>query len=574
MSDKIIKCEINNQEVQVKEGTSVISAFKKLDQPIAHYCWHPGLSVAGVCRLCMVEIEGMPKLQIACNTEVKAGMKISNQSEKVKSTVKWGLEFHLINHPLDCPICDQAGECELQEQYMHFGQYNPSMAERKVKKRKVVDLGSKIVLDSERCILCSRCVRFTDEVSKTHELGIFNRGDKSEIGIFKDKPLENEYAVNTVDICPVGALTSKDFRFRQRVWYLKTAESICTGCSTGCNIKVDYNEEGLFRVQPRYNKEINGYWMCDKGREMYRLPNKAGRLLQAKVPLTDLENGKIKRADNKADFSDSAKRPMQADSSSKTNTAFSSQFLEPVEALKEIRKLFLDKSHSNQKNSRGEKDQNSPPKTSLRFQGAGLVLTAQYTMEEYEDFISFFLDYLGAKNSIYYWKNNPESFDDFDGLLLRGDKNPNTKGLLKILNEKQTLNPWENLQIRLEKGELDTLWIAGPENQKVYPDIEEKIKYFESHCKHVIWWTAHPLPVSDLRKIRQIPMKTFIEKEGTFINFTETAQKIKALPAFVPSALSLSESVLVLKGEELKKPDLPFLKTMKTNYFPYRKKVL
>ena len=184
-ANKKIKCEINGQKVEVQKGTSIIEAFKDLKQDIAHYCWHPGLSVAGVCRLCMVDIEGVPKLQIACNTEVKEGMRISNQSEKVRKAVHWGLEFHLINHPLDCPICDQAGECELQEQYMRFGQYNPHMAEKKVKKRKVIDLGPKIVLDSERCILCSRCVRFTDEVSQTGELGIFHRGDKSEIGVLK-----------------------------------------------------------------------------------------------------------------------------------------------------------------------------------------------------------------------------------------------------------------------------------------------------------------------------------------------------------------------------------------------------
>ena len=171
------KCTINGKEVEVKEGASVIEAFKASGQEIAHYCWHPGLSIAGVCRLCMVEVEGNPRLQIACNTQVQEGMAISNQSEKVKETVKWGLDFHLINHPLDCPICDQAGECGLQNQYMKFGQYTPEMAERKVKKRKVVDLGSKIVLDSERCILCSRCLRFTDEVSKRNERGIFNRGD-------------------------------------------------------------------------------------------------------------------------------------------------------------------------------------------------------------------------------------------------------------------------------------------------------------------------------------------------------------------------------------------------------------
>lgn len=176
------KLKINGKEVEVPAGSTIIQAYKASGQDICHYCWHPGLSVAGVCRLCMVQIDGVPKLQIACNTEVKEGMVVNNNSEMVKDTVKWGLDFHLINHPLDCPICDQAGECGLQDQYMEFGKYDPEMAERKQKKHKVVDLGPTVVLDSERCILCSRCVRFTDEVTKTSELGIFNRGDKSEIG--------------------------------------------------------------------------------------------------------------------------------------------------------------------------------------------------------------------------------------------------------------------------------------------------------------------------------------------------------------------------------------------------------
>ena len=527
MSKKMIKCKINNQEVEVPEGTSIIEAFKNLDQPIAHYCWHPGLSVAGVCRLCMVDIEGIPKLQIACNMEVKEGMTISNQSEKVKEAVKWGLEFHLINHPLDCPICDQAGECELQEQYMNFGQYSPNMAERKVKKRKVIDLGPQIVLDSERCILCSRCVRFTDEVSKTHELGIFNRGDKSEIGSFKDRPLDNNYSVNTVDICPVGALTSKEFRFRQRVWYLKTADSVCVGCSTGCNIKVDYNEEGLFRVRPRYNKEINGYWMCDKGREVYSLPNKKGRLLEAQVP------------------------------SSGHSRAGGDLSLSSVKVLQKIKEQFL-------MDKKEDKNANNV-----------LILTAQYTNEEYESLISFFLDNLGTTKDIFYWKNNPENFNDFDGLLLRGDKNPNTKGLLEILENKKALNHLENLESQFSAGKINTLWVAGPENQKVYPKLEDKIKYFESHCENIIWWTAHPLPVSDLQNTWQIPTKTFFEKEGIIVNFSGIKQKIQAVEVLVPTALSLSESVTLLKGEELKKEEPPFLKpSMKTNYFTGKKKVI
>ena len=277
------KIKVNGQDLEVAAGTTIIQAYKQANIDICHYCWHPGLSVAGCCRLCMVQIEGMPKLQIACNTEVRDGMVVNNTSEVVKETVKWGLDFHLINHPLDCPICDQAGECGLQAQYMRFGQYDPEMAEPKVKKHKVIDLGPTVVLDSERCILCSRCVRFTDEVSKTKELGIYNRGDRSEIGTAPGVPLNNNYSLNTVDICPVGALTSKDFRFRQRAWYLKEADSICPGCSTGCNVKVSYNEEGLWRVKPRENQAVNGYWMCDVGRNTYKFVNLKARLINAKV---------------------------------------------------------------------------------------------------------------------------------------------------------------------------------------------------------------------------------------------------------------------------------------------------
>ncbi len=277
------KCTINGKEVEVKEGTSIIKAMVDAGERIAHYCWHDGLSVAGVCRLCMVKSKEIPVLQIACNTMITEGMKVNNTSAKVRDAVKWGLDFHLINHPLDCPICDQAGECGLQDQYMEYGKYDPEMAEHKQKKHKVVDLGPTVVLDSERCILCSRCVRFTEEVSKTNELGIFNRGDRSEIGTHEGVQLDNKYSLNTVDICPVGALTSKDFRFRQRVWYLKDAETVCNGCATGCSVKTYYNKEGFFRVKPAYNEKVNGHWMCDEGRDIYKFVNKETRLMRAQV---------------------------------------------------------------------------------------------------------------------------------------------------------------------------------------------------------------------------------------------------------------------------------------------------
>ena len=566
MSKKLIKCEINNQVIEVPEGTSVISAFKKYEQSIAHYCWHPGLSVAGVCRLCMVEIEGMPKLQIACNTEVKEGMKINNQSEKVKAAVKWGLEFHLINHPLDCPICDQAGECELQEQYMRFGQYNPNMAERKVKKRKVVDLGSKIVLDTERCILCSRCVRFTDEVSKTKELGIFHRGDKSEIGVFKDKPLENDYAVNTVDICPVGALTSKDFRFKQRVWYLKQTPSVCIGCSTGCNIELDYNEEGVFRMLPRYNEKINQHWICDKGRALYSLPNPKNRLLMPVIPL----DGSLNSAkENSAQLSISSlfstlkEEFLKACKENRKQTSFL--------ALQALRTFFVEK----------QKD------VSIH---STLILTAQYTNEEYKDFISFFLKKAGTVKDIYYWQNNPASFEEFDGLLLRGDKNPNTKGLLKILKEQKAFQVYEDLASRVKKEslskqttmssslpkEISVAWVAGPENQTVYPDLKEKVKYLEDHYDHVIWWVAHPLPVKNLKKTWQIPTKTFAEKTGSFVNALGIEQKIQSIAkAFSPVAVDLSETALLLNGEDVKRTSSLFFKDpLKTNFLTSRKRAL
>ena len=597
----MIKCEINGQNLEVPQGTSIIEAFKKLELDIAHYCWHPGLSVAGVCRLCMVDIEGIPKLQIACNTEVKEGMKISNRSQKVRQAVHWGLEFHLINHPLDCPICDQAGECELQEQYMRFGQYSPHMAEHKVKKRKVIDLGPKIVLDSERCILCSRCVRFTDEVSQTGELGIFHRGDRSEIGIFKDKPLNNNYALNTVDICPVGALTSKDFRFRQRVWYLKTSPSLCPGCSTGCHIFVDHNEEGLFRVRPRYNQEINGHWMCDKGRGMYALSNRKGRLTEVLPPadfMTEGYDNHLKKEPkpwtklrSEGNFLGGGTKPLTFDPVKKAKT---------ISVLKKIRSLFIEGPGAG-----------SPVAVEKKKHKHDLVLTAQYSNEEYGDIISFFLDHLGTKEDIYYWQNNMDSFSDFDGLLLRGDKNPNTKGLLQVLDRfgvpsivSPSPSPDKGTKSQSkEQGTVESpalraknrapssvpcdsqvLWVAGPENQKAYPDIEQKLKQFEAHYDHIVWWTTQTLPVSSLKKTWQIPTKAFFEKEGTFVNFQGREQKTHPLGCFVSSALCLSESAQVLSGRELESLEPAFLtgklpvssvaEEMKSNHLTLKKRAL
>lgn len=524
------KCTINGKEIEVKPGATIIEAMYQMDEPIAHYCYHPGLSVAGVCRLCMVEIEGNPRVQIACNTAVTEGMKVNNTSAKVKDAVKWGLDFHLINHPLDCPICDQAGECGLQDQYMEFGKYDPEMAERKQKKHKVVDLGPTVVLDSERCILCARCVRFTDEVSKTYELGLFNRGDRTEIGTVEGTQLDNKYSLNTVDICPVGALTSKDFRFRQRVWYLKDAETICTGCSTGCNVKVYFNKEGMFRVKPVFNEKVNGHWMCDEGRDVYKFLNKEARLLM----------GRQGRNGNWTEMA-------------------------PGAAAKEAHKVLA--------HHQGD--------------SIALVLTAQYSVEEFEAIVSSFVNTHKTKN-IFFWVNNLQSFDDFDGLLLRGDKNPNTKGLLQVLEKHGLTKPWTDLKAAIDKGSIKTLVVAGPENQAVFPDLKERIAEL-SKVANLIWLQAgHNKDLENLKNHAiLIPLKTFVEKDGTYVNYQGIAQKVKKATTIVSQALTLTQAATLMAGQELtvntkvetfveteRRPDEVMLEHRKKNEFVFKRGTL
>jgi NADH-quinone oxidoreductase subunit G len=280
------KLTIDGKEIEVPAGTNLIEAARALGIEIPHYCYHPGLSIAGQCRLCMVDIEKTPRPTIACNTQAADGMVVLTQTDRVRETRRSVMEFHLINHPLDCPVCDQAGECWLQIYYMRHGLYDPRMADEKVHKPKAVPLGPHVILDAERCILCSRCVRFCDEITGTGELGIFNRGDHSEIGLFPGKDLDNRYSGNVVDICPVGALTDRDFRFQVRVWYLDTAKSVCPGCARGCNIDVHVNRRRphhadgrrVARLKPRYNGEVNRWWICDEGRYGHEFVDAADRL--------------------------------------------------------------------------------------------------------------------------------------------------------------------------------------------------------------------------------------------------------------------------------------------------------
>lgn len=275
-----ITLTIDGKSVSVPPGTSVLEAAKTIGFEVPHYCYHPGLSVAGNCRMCLVKIDKMPKPAISCKTPVAPDMVVHTQTEEVKKMQQNIMEFLLINHPLDCPTCDQAGECRLQDYYMQYDLIPSRFKEEKVHKDKMVDLGAGVMLDEERCIVCTRCVRFCQEVAKDEELYVQSRGDHSMVATFPGREMKNPYAGNTIDVCPVGALTSKDFRYKKRVWFLQKTPSICTGCSRGCNITVEQADNTVYRFKPRFNEQINKWWMCDEGRYSYKTINE-GRHLKA-----------------------------------------------------------------------------------------------------------------------------------------------------------------------------------------------------------------------------------------------------------------------------------------------------
>lgn len=308
----LVLVNIDGQEIQVPQGITMIEAAEIAGKEVPHYCYHPKLSVAGNCRMCLVEmgmpikdrssgalildelgkpkIGWMPKPAIACNSKVSPGLHIKTNSAKVKDCRNGVMEFLLVNHPLDCPICDQAGECRLQEFASDYGRGYSRFIEDKNVKPKRTRIGPRVMLDDERCILCSRCVRFCDEVVDDPVLGFIDRGSYSTLTCYPGKQLENNYSLNTVDICPVGALTSTDFRFKMRVWFLKKTPSICTESSTGVNTIVWSREGKIYRITPRRNDEVNDTWMPDSGRQLHRVTELENRVNQYRV------SGKVSNA--------------------------------------------------------------------------------------------------------------------------------------------------------------------------------------------------------------------------------------------------------------------------------------
>jgi NADH-quinone oxidoreductase subunit G len=313
-SPQLFNVQIDGGWHQFPKGTRVIEACKQVGVFVPHYCYHKKLSSPGNCRMCLIEmgfprlgpdrkpelgadgkpiVNWMPRPQICCSQDVAEGMGVRTESPLVKECREGVLEFLLINHPLDCPICDQAGECHLQEFSVDYGNSQSRFLENKVKKPKGVQIGPRVTLDDERCILCSRCIRFCQEIAHDDVLGFVDRGSHTALTAHPGRSLDNNYSLNTVDICPVGALTSTDFRFKMRVWFLKETKSICTSCATGCNTIIGTREDVIYRQTPRENDHVNSCWMCDYGRLNYKYLEAEDRLLEPQIR----SNGKLVPAD-------------------------------------------------------------------------------------------------------------------------------------------------------------------------------------------------------------------------------------------------------------------------------------
>jgi NADH-quinone oxidoreductase subunit G len=479
------KITINQESINVPDGTTIIEAAGQLGIEIPRYCYHPGLSIAGSCRMCLVEIEKMPKLQPACNTRVTDGMVVTTNSEKVQDAVSGVLEFLLINHPLDCPVCDQAGECYLQEYYMKFGLYDSRMNENKIKRHKAEVIGPHVILDTERCVLCSRCVRFVREVSHSNEIGIFNRGGESEIRLLPDKILDNNYSGNVVDICPVGALTDRDFRFQCRVWYLSKTNSVCNGCSRGCNITVEANRqrphhgEGrrVMRLKPRFNKYVNQWWMCDEGRYSYKFIDEPTRLVQPQIKKSN-------------EF-----EPLH----------WNDAIREVVSRLMEAKKA--------------------------RLNSVVVIASPQLTNEDLflmRKLFGFDLDLLQIDFRVP--DRNATAGDSF---LLQADRNPNTRGAEAILLEEGGFSLPQLIESPGNQG-FELLYVC--EQDLTAKLGEDQAHKFINQFEFVIYQGSNENATSSLANL-VLPAATYAEVEGTFTNFEGRVQKI--IPAVEPLGESL-----------------------------------
>ena len=465
---KLVKFKLNGKEVEAPEGRLVIDAARDAGVEIPHYCYHPALGNPGNCRMCIVEVAGSPKPAVSCRLPVKEGMDVKSDSEAAKRAQASALELHLVNHPLDCPVCDQSGECGLQDYYMKVGQYQSEVREDKDHKEKRKAIGEHIMLDQERCILCTRCTRFVDNVTKTHELGVFSRGHHEMLDLVPGATLDNAYSGNVADICPVGALTDRDFRYKVRVWYLERTDSICPGCSRGCNISVHANtrrpwhNDGhrVARLKPRVNPDVNGYWLCDEGRYSYKNLDE-GRL------------GKVLRL-----------KP-------------SKQELSWDEACEELAGRLRD-----------GLAKGGP-------QGLAVVASGLLSNEDWAALKGVFVEGLGV--TALYFSAEPDQIGVQDELLRRREKVPNLKGAENLGLKSGS---FDELAKGLESGKYWGLWTLERDLSKVWGGRAAALL---EKAKLTVLQSPFKGALGDAYEYR-LPATAYVEEVGHFTNFEGKVQ--------------------------------------------------
>jgi NADH-quinone oxidoreductase subunit G len=473
---------IDGRRIEASEGQKIIQVADENGIEIPRFCYHPDLPIDGNCRMCLVGVEKMPKPVIACNTDIIEGMVIQTVSTnpQIREAVRGVLELLLINHPVDCPVCDQAGECSLQDFYMDYGLYGSRIdLDEKVKKRKAISLGPLVVLDQERCVLCSRCVRFTDLITKTGELQFFNRGDHTVIGTLEDRPLTNSYSGNVVDLCPVGALTSRDFRFKCRVWFLSYTDSICAGCSTGCNLRIDHSQGKIYRLVPRRNVDVNKSWLCDEGRMSFHSLEQGIRL---SVPVARI-NGNNSRIT-----------------------------IDWESALTEIHHNFTTISKS------------AGPSSVIGLASASATNEALFLFKRYfyevlgSDEIDFRLDGEDKKVAVAQ-----------DDILRHLDKHPNSMGAMLLGLKKDSWGGLEGLLNAARSGAIRALILlySRPLVGREDAVVKERLAELIEHIEYTIVLSPHEETwMSGARML--LPVAAWSEEEGTYTNFNSLVQRTAA----------------------------------------------
>ena len=473
------KLIIDNREVEFVQGQTVIQAARDADISIPHFCWHPGLSVSGNCRICLVEIEKLPKLAIACSTQAMEGMVVHTKSGKVIESQNAVMEFLLINHPLDCPICDEAGECKLQDYAFKYSKGISRFEEEKNHKDKRISLGPNVMFDQERCISCSRCIRFCEEVAKDPQLTFVQRGDRVTIRTFPGKELDNPYSMNVIEICPVGALTSKHFRFRSRVWDMSFTDSICPGCSRGCNTIIGVRKNEILRIEPRKNPDVNQWWLCDWGR-------------LNTIKYVNDENTRINMPVIKGSESIDGNEKMM-------EVAWEEAISKSVSVLGGI-------------------------KSSILFIASPFsTLEDNYTLKK-------FAKEVFCSDNIFYIPFINESFGD--ELLKKSDMTPNSNGLKALgINE---LN--DKVLQDIKTGKFNFIYFLNdtPERIKNYKDYFGNIKnsIYHLNTKNDFAYSTADVIFSD---------STYAEINGTFMNFQGRIQRIRPAVATLEQERLLGE---------------------------------